>query len=271
MIRYAIGLNELHRGRIKQAREFAHELMRVGQQLGDPLSTGFGLWLLTLIALVSDSYAEALEYSEQSLAVALTPLDKNNAISGKACALILLQRTNEGATLLEKHRSDCAAIGDFYALNASDGILGVCKVLQGNFGQGIHWIEDAILRREKEGYRGVADWYRMTLSEVFLQIIAAKETPPLKTLLKNLPTLVKVMFTAYPRIVSLMTRVLDNPQFDPSGLHVGHAKMLLGLLYKSKKKHALAVKHLQDAKEILVQFGQTPILARVETALAELE
>ena len=46
--------------------------------------------------------------------------------------------------------------------------------------------------------------------------------------------------------------------------------MILGLLYKAKKKRALAVQHLTEARRILSQFGQTPILARVETALAEL-
>jgi hypothetical protein len=46
--------------------------------------------------------------------------------------------------------------------------------------------------------------------------------------------------------------------------------MILGLLCKVKKKRALAVQHLTEAKHILSQFGQTPMLARVETALAEL-
>jgi hypothetical protein len=46
--------------------------------------------------------------------------------------------------------------------------------------------------------------------------------------------------------------------------------MILGLLYKGKKKRALAVSHLTEAKRILSQFGQTPILARVDAALAEL-
>jgi hypothetical protein len=46
--------------------------------------------------------------------------------------------------------------------------------------------------------------------------------------------------------------------------------MVLGLLYKSKKKRGLAVQHLSEAKRVLSQFGQTPALARVDTALAEL-
>ena len=89
------------------------------------------------------------------------------------------------------------------------------------------------------------------------------------TLLKNLPILLKVMATASSRIRMLTTLILQNPHFDPSGHHVGHAQLILGLLYKTKKKHAVAVQHLSEAKRILSQFGQTPILARVEAALAE--
>ena len=45
--------------------------------------------------------------------------------------------------------------------------------------------------------------------------------------------------------------------------------MILGLLYKAKKKRALAVQHLTEAKRIASQFGATPMLARIEAALAE--
>ena len=58
---------------------------------------------------------------------------------------------------------------------------------------------------------------------------------------------------------------------DPSGQHVGSAHKALGLLYKVKKKRSLALEHLTEAKRIYSQFGPSPVLARVETALAELE
>ena len=78
------------------------------------------------------------------------------------------------------------------------------------------------------------------------------------------------MITASTRIRALMTRVLENPHLDPAGHHIGRARMILGLLYKIKKKRVLAIQHLTEAQRILSQFGQTPVLARVETALAEL-
>jgi hypothetical protein len=46
--------------------------------------------------------------------------------------------------------------------------------------------------------------------------------------------------------------------------------MILGRLYKFKKKRALAIQHLTEAKRIVSQFGPTPILAKIEAALADL-
>ena len=46
-----IGFEEAVRGRMNDARDAARELMQVGRLLNDPRSTGFGLWLLSLIAL----------------------------------------------------------------------------------------------------------------------------------------------------------------------------------------------------------------------------
>jgi class 3 adenylate cyclase len=178
---------ELFRGRINEARASAREFMRVGQQLNDPRSTGYGLAVLALIALVSNSYAEALEYSERCLTVAITPQDKNTAISGKASALVFLRRTEEGAKLLEERRRRCIADGNNYEHSAQDLSVGVCKVLQGNIAEGIRMIEHAILERENEGSRNGADWARLFLCEVYLQILGGNEKPPLSVLLKNMP------------------------------------------------------------------------------------
>ena len=56
--------------------------------------------------------------------------------------------------------------------------------------------------------------YRLFLCEVYLQIIAGNEKLPFLGLLKNLPVFLKVMVTAPSRILALITRVLENPQFQ---------------------------------------------------------
>ena len=269
-IRFVIGWQEFHRGRITHARGSASELMQVGRTLGDPRSIGLGLALLTIIAMVFDSYAEALDYSEQGLAVAVTPFDRNTALVGKGCSLVLLRQIEEGAKILDEQRRRCLTDGDLYILTATDGVMGVCRVLQGRISDGIRLLEEGILKREQEFYRGTSDWYRILLSEVYLQIIGGKEKPPFLSIMKNLPILLNVMVTASSRIRKLIAHVLENPNFDPQGHFVGHAQMILGLLYKIKKKHALALQHLTEAKRILSAFGQSPMLARLDAALAEL-
>ena len=269
-IGFIVGWEEFHRGRITHARESARELMQVGRTLGDPRSTGLGLALLTYIAMVCDSYAEALEYSEQALAVAVTPFDRNTARIGKGCALVLLRQTEKGAKILDEERRRDIADGGLYALVASDGIIGVCRVLQGSIREGIRLLEEAILKREREGYRDVSDWYRLFLTEVYLQIVGGNENLPFLNMMKNLPILLKVMVTASSRIRALVAHVLENPHFDPEGHHVGHAQMILGLLFKIKKKRGLALQHLTEAKRILSPFGQSPMLTRLDAALTEL-
>jgi hypothetical protein len=64
---------------------------------------------------------------------------------------------------------------------------------------------------------------------------------------------------------------VEESAFQSCGHHVGRAQMILGLLYKTKKKRALAVQHLTEAKRIIrSQFRQMPMLARIDAALAEL-
>jgi tetratricopeptide (TPR) repeat protein len=263
----ALAFAEIHRGRTNEARAAAREFMRVGQQLNDPRSTGLGLALLAWIALLSNSYAEALEYCERCLTVAITPFDKAAAIRGKGTALVLLGKTEDGAKLIEETRRQ--DIADGYNWGQSDTELGVCKILQGNMAEGIHIIEHMILKEENNGYRVAADHNRLMLCEVYLQIIAGNEKPRLPVLLKNLPIILKVIVTGPSRIRTLVAHAIKNPQFDRNGHYVGWANMILGLLYKIKKKHTLATQHLTEARRILSEFGPSPMLARLDTALAE--
>jgi hypothetical protein len=253
-----------------QARQSARELMELGRQRHDPRATGFGLVLLAWIAFASDSYAEALEYCEQASALAIAPLERNGALGGKGIALVLLRRVGEGLPLLEQQRERLSGDGMLYTLNGIDPLVGVAKVLNGNITEGVNWIEQAILRREQEGARHFADWYRPILGEIYLQALIGKERPPFAVLFKNLPTLLTIRLTAFSRIQRMMTRVLENPHFDPDSFRVGHAHVILGLLNKAKNKRPIALKHLTEAKRILAQFGQSQKLTRVETALAEL-
>ena len=266
---YVIAVENFFRGRVNDVRSAAYELRQVGQQFNDPRCTGLGLAGLAWIALATDSVADALAYSEQSLALAIAPHDRMTAVGAKGTALVLLGRTEEGVIFLDEFRQICAVNGALFGSGLTDGVTGVAKILGGNVREGIQLIEDAIERNERDGYRTGADFGRGNLAEVYLQIIAGKEKPPLRILFKNLPVLLKALVTGPARIQTLIARLLDNPRFDREGIHIGRAQMTLGLLYTAKKKRTLAVQYLTEAKRIISQFGPTPMLMKIEAALAE--
>jgi hypothetical protein len=84
---------------------------------------------------------------------------------------VALGRNEEGAMLLEESRRRCDTDGNVFALDHSKMILGVCKILQGRLADGIHMIENGILKTEKDGYKTTADLERLFLADVYLQIM----------------------------------------------------------------------------------------------------
>ncbi len=211
-----------------------------------------------------------LDYAEQAIVVAVTPFDRETALNIKGCVLTLLRRREEGLALLVPFRERCLKDGDFYSLATSDSIIAVSKVIEGRIGEGVRMLRAAIAKRESEGYRGAADWYRLFPAEVYLQIIGGDEKVPLVTVVRNLPILLAVMATASSRIPALMAHVLENPRFHADGHFVGRVHLILGLLHKAKHKRAQAQEHLTEARRILSHFSETPMLTRVDAALAGL-
>jgi hypothetical protein len=118
--------------------------------------------------------------------------------------------------------------------------------------------------------RAVADWNRLFLCEIYLEIISGSKKPSLSLVLRNIVAIVYVKFTAEKIVVPLIEKVRENPQFDPNGHHIARYEMILGLLYKAIKKQKLAIQHLSEANRISAPLGSTPMLAKIEAALAEM-
>jgi class 3 adenylate cyclase len=268
-IRNLLGWEELFRGRIAKVHEAAEELMSVGRRMNDPRSIGLGMTLRAWGAFFGDDYTAALEFAETSIGLACTPFDREGAANAKTNALALLRSPGSFA-MLRDMRDRYEANGWNWMRIASEGPWGVGLVLQGEIGRGIRSIEQAILARESEGFRAAADWLGLFLCEIYLEIISGKERPPMKVLVRNFFTLAAIMFTAEKRIGGLVERVRRNPRFHPNGSLIGRSEMILGLLYKAKKKRALALQHLTEAKRIVSQSGSTPMLAKIDAVLAEL-
>jgi class 3 adenylate cyclase len=268
-LRWAVGWDEFHRGHVTKAHRAAEELLTVGRHMNDPRSIGFAMHLQSWIAIISDDYAGALNFADIGMSMARTRFDKEGARNAKIAALLLLRRP-EAFAMIRDFKDVCAANAWHWHTVSTDAMWAVALVLDGQIGRGLRWMLKSIARRDREGYRFAADWYRMNLSEIYLEIISGKDKPPPKVLARNVLTLAVVILTAQKRISVLVEQVRRNPHLDPAGHFSGRCEMILGLLHKAKKRRQPAAKHLTEAKRIFLQFGATPILQRVESALAEL-
>jgi class 3 adenylate cyclase len=270
VVRWVVAIDELSRGRMRIAKEIAEEMSAIGRHLKDPRPTGMGMGILGWIALTSDDYERALHCAEECLQIAYTPQERMNALGVKGAALTFLRRLEEGDLVLSDIRSQLLELNWRYELTLVDPAFGVLTVLKGHIGKGVHIIQTAIESAHGDGWRAAEDWAKLFLCEVYLEVLFPKNKPRVIVFLKNLPVLIKILLVGRLSIKKYISEVRRNPQFDPDGHHIGRAEMILGLLYKGSRRHSLAVQHLTEARRILSQFGKTPILARVEIALAEL-
>jgi len=267
-LRWVIAVDALERGHPTKARSSAQEMITIGQHSNDPRSIGFGLNCLAWIENVLQNYQQALRHSEETLEVAVTTWDRMAATYARAFALVMLRKP-EGISNLDVVRQDRA---NTFVLWLLDLAYAFSLILQGRIAKGIRWLKRGILEREKEGFRARAEWLRVLLCQVYLEIIEGNEKPPFSILVQNLPTLLWVKTLGPSRVRAIMNRVL--PLFlahaGPDSFYVASCEMILGLLDRTQHRRESALEHLTEAKRVLSQFGQSPILARVETALAEL-
>ena len=261
--------DELLRGRVAEARDAADRMIVIGVSMNDPRSLGYGTAMKALIAMVSDDYETALNLSEQALGVSRAVLEWAIATNAKTCALVPLNKPG-AVEELNHHMAYCAERSWALFTAGPDPMLGVALVMNGRIGEGLRRIEMSVGRREKEGYKAAADWNRLFLCEIYLGILSGQGGASLGVLLRNIRSLTGVLIFGEKRIVALVEHVRSNLQFDRNGHYLGRVEMILGLLYKTKKKKALAIRHLTESRRIISPSGPSPILTRIDAALAEL-
>jgi hypothetical protein len=90
-----------------------------------------------------------------------------------------------------------------------------------------------------------ADWGRIYLAEVYLELLAAKQRPSFRVLLHNSVFLIRTLPFAARRALNLLTHAAKNAQFSPEGSFTARINMDLGLLHQVKKRHGDARRHLE--------------------------
>ena len=218
-------------------------------------------------ALVCDDYEAALDFARTAMNLARAPFEMEGGRLAMTLALVLLRR-DEGLPMLEALLVRYRADGWHWYLVPTEGLYGVGLAIAGRLREGIQQLKKTIAWLDAEGYQRTADWHRLSLCEVYLEMVAGKK-PPFKTLFKNIITIVAVVPTVEHRIVALTTETIKHGLYM-EGHHAGRTEMILGMMYKAKNKKILAIKHLTESRRLIEPLGLTPILRRIDEGLAGL-
>ncbi|WP_204113442.1 ATP-binding protein [Shimia biformata] len=263
-----MGWDAMTRGRVNDARLEAEKMIAHGHATNDPRALGYGTAMLALIAMLSDDYATALQLSELAHEFSRVEFEKSIASAARFGALIPSGKL-EAAPDVAAFVDSCRSRGLQLILTGPEPTLAIARAIQGDIDEAVKDLEAIIAGHDAAGRVGSADLVRFYLCELYLSVLFGEGDASLGVLWRNRRSILRIMLSGEKTVARLVEKVRENPQYDADGHYVGRCEMLLGLLYAARKKRDLARVHLGKARQIIVQFGPSPMLQRIEKAYAD--
>jgi hypothetical protein len=115
-----------------------------------------------------------------------------------------------------------------------------------------------------------AAWNRITLAEIYLEILTAREHPPMRIIVKNFWTFLASMLFGARRAEELLEKAAAHEQLHERGALRARINMDLGLLYKLKRQPGRARTFLEIALVPAELQGAISLVGKIDAALAEL-
>ena len=264
-----IAWDYLTRGLMQEAEQWARRLVSSGRERDDGRALGLAYWTLAWIDVSNDRYDSAILNADECLRTAVTPWDEVVGAIAKATAT-LFNRDVQGLTRIQELRRWASEHGTRYADVAMEGALAVGLILSGRVSEGIKFLESAIAARDADGFRSMAAWNRITLAEIYLEILTARERPAMRIIVKNLWTFLASMLFGARRAEELLEKAAAHEQLHERGALRARINMDLGLLYKLKRQPGRARTFLEIARVPAELQGATSLVGKIDAALAEL-
>jgi hypothetical protein len=177
---------------------------------------------------------------------------------------VLTGEFEEGAAMLRNVRTNFLANDWRFNLAGTDLALSVATVLGGAFGRGVRLCEKFVYQQEASGYQATADWGRLNLAEIYLEMLSSAQKPPLGTIMKNLFFLLRVKLTGAATIKGLLQKADRNDQFSEHGILRARIELNFARLYAIQGNSVLARDHLARAKPIAKDLCTEVLLERID-------
>jgi class 3 adenylate cyclase len=262
-VMFTIAWDYINRGLTREARQYGEQILGAARDRADPRALGLGLWLIGWVDITEERYDHAVTRGDECVHVALTRLDRSVGMQVKGLAFALTGKLEEGVAILRDLREEFLEKDWRFNLSATDLALSVATVLGGAFGRGVRLCEKFVDEQEAAGYQAAADWGRLNLADVYLEMLSSRQRPPLRMLVRNLLFLLRVRFSGPARVEHLLKKAGQSTQFNERGIlqariEFGHAR-----LFFLKRNVPLARQHLARARERAAELRAEGMLARI--------
>ncbi len=261
-----LSLDSIAWGRPGEARRFALRLLDLSRETGDPRPRNMGLWALAWNSAFHLEHQEAVDNANESLRIALSPVDRLAANDAKGVGLIMLGRVEEGHAILRDLSRDIAAGGFLMIATITDLPYGLAQVMAGDIAKGIHWIEETTRQCVERGQVAARAFGELYLGLIHLEMAIAGDRPPLVVILRNLGFILRTApFAAARARRHLEAAEREYRRLDiPS--HLAFVLYNLALLDSAKKRADDALARLTEARAIAESVEATALAKKIDAA-----
>lgn len=259
------------RGLMTEARNWASELIVAGGEREDRRALSFGYWVVAWVHLFEARYDEAIAAARECQRNAVTPFDQDVSAAAEATAMILQGQVQEGLAKIQELRRRTSARGWLYLDSGAHGPAGVGLAMCGHIAQGIRLLEDSIAIADACGSHTAAAWNRITLAEIYIEMLSGKQMPALRVILRNLRTIVGAQLFGRQRVLTLLEKAGSYEQLSERGTIRARIEMDIGLLYKIKNNPDLARKHLTRARVAAEIQRAAAMIEKIDGIMAGLQ
>jgi tetratricopeptide (TPR) repeat protein len=264
-----IALDYAFRGLMREAREWAMRLLDSGRKRDDRRALGIAHSILAMIGLMVGDFQQAAIHSDECVRAAVTPFESRIGSVTKASAEIFLGDVQGGLVrLLEATNVAREAEWDTIVAFATM-FIGPGYVLAGRISEGIQWLRKAIAACDRRGDFLYATFTRLTLAQIYVEMLTSRAKPPLAVILKSLGTVLNVRFFGVRRIEVLVEQIGRAAILDERGANRARLNTYIGLLHKLRNKPDLARQYFETARGPAEYHGVISLVLRIDAALSE--
>jgi len=257
-------------GNTKKVFEEAKRLLDYGEKTSNSRSKVFGHWMNAMGYFVKGDMALSLKESEKAVGAALDPFYAQFAEPGLGISYFMDGQLQEAEDVFESllDFSEKRGIGVFTSL--AQLFLSAILIAKGEMKQGFIKFEETqavLLKNHLKVYYGLSEYI---LGAVYTRFITGP-SPGLSTLAKNIGSIVKIAPFAYKRAEEHFNKAIEVLKEMGSEFYLGQAFLVLGQLYKAKKKNEKARECFSETVHLFEKCDADVYLKQAKEELASVE